>query len=164
MGKIRIKFGPIEVDCEGSEQFLKEEFLDLIREVSILAKESGVQVMQAIPPAGIGSFAGAGNFGTLKTTEAIAARLTVGSGTDLALAAAIKLTIVDGKKEFSRQEITNEMKSAKSYFKETYTKNLSPSLKTLVTDQKFNPLGASSYALTANELNAVRSKLQDVGV
>lgn len=41
--KIRIKMGPIEVEYEGSENFLKEELPELLGTVSNLYKESGLQ-------------------------------------------------------------------------------------------------------------------------
>lgn len=47
--KIRIKLGPVEVEYEGNEAFLKDELPDLLSAVARLHKESG-QADGAEPP------------------------------------------------------------------------------------------------------------------
>lgn len=156
-GKIRIKFGPIEIDCEGSEEFLKGEFLDLLKAVSILAKESGMNSLTNNQTDSQGEIDSLN--GELKSTEAIAAKLKTSTGPELIIAAAAKLIVVDAKKQFTRKELTSEMRSAGAYFKKTFVDNLTKYLNALVKDTRLNPINNSTYALTASELNSLRQKL-----
>ena len=53
--KIRIKLGPIEVEYEGTESFLKEELPQLLEAVANLYKQSGIPEMCLQPVAfGVG--------------------------------------------------------------------------------------------------------------
>lgn len=122
VSKIRIKMGPIEVECEGSEQFLKKELPDILTAVSNLYKESGEAraQMPRVPKADDAPSTGS----VVGTTATLAGKLKVKSGNDLVIAGAAHLTLVKGKSEFSRQELLDEVKGASGYYKESYNKNL----------------------------------------
>jgi endoglucanase Acf2 len=64
------------------------------------------------------------------TVAAIAGQLSVKTGPDLIIAAAAKLTLVDGKDTFSRDELIAAMKTATSYYKKSDVNNLSSYLNT----------------------------------
>lgn len=149
--KIRIKIGPIEVEYEGSESFLKEELPDLLTTVSDLYTKSnlsGVRIPGGAeePSADAPSLAPPGVQGT---TGTLAAKLQVKSGPELLLAGAARLTFVSGKETFSRQQIIDEMKSASAYYKKSYLNNLSKYLNSLIKDGKLLEPSQGMYALSA---------------
>ena len=123
--KIKIKLGPIEVDYEGSETFLKEELPQLLSAVSdSYAKsrfEQGDASGSAIAQNTNAGTGNGGNAGTKlqMTTGAIAAKLAVKSGPELVLAAAAHLKLVKGYDAYSRHDLTKEMKTASAYHKAT---------------------------------------------
>jgi hypothetical protein len=155
--KIRIKLGPIEVEYEGSEKFLKEELPDLIRTVSDLYKASNLNL--GGPP---GKDSEVGDEPTeacsLSTTD-ISAKLSCDSGPDLVLAAAARLTLGQGMSTFSRQTLIKEMRSATAYYKPSYNANLTSYLNRLVRAVKLNTPSPGLYALTAGAREELRSKL-----
>lgn len=158
--KIRIKLGAIEVEYEGSEAFLKEELPQLLAAVSDLhAKSGGSPLTQDIPGSSDASAQGTGGKKIEATTASIAARLQVKSGPELIMAAVARITFALGQDVCSRQNITQEMKSAASYYKKTYLSNLSNYLDVLVKDKKLNELSSGNYALTAAARADMESRL-----
>lgn len=155
--KIRIKVGPIEVDYEGSERFLKEELPDLIRTVSDLYKASKLKLDG---PAGNDSELEdePTEACSLSTTD-IAAKLSCKRGPDLVLAAAARLALGKGMKTFSRQTLLGEMKTAAAYYRASYNNNLTSYLNRLVDAQKLNAPSQGHYALAATAAQELRSKL-----
>lgn len=155
--KIKIKMGPIEIEYEGSEAFLKEELPALLTAVSDLYKESGVT--EPVEPAPAAA-AAVSSTGTIQaTTGSIAAKLGAKSGTDLILAAAARLTLSLGLGSFSRSQITEEMKSASSYHKKTYVNNLTKYLNQLVKDGKLLETAKDTYALSASEKSSMEARI-----
>lgn len=157
-GKVRIKFGDMEIDFEGSEQFLKDEFLELIKTIHGLAKESGVDIFQknmrqTDSVGNTDSVAGLG-------INTIAQKLGVSTGPDLTMAAAIKLDLVDGKTKFTTKELTSEMRKATSYFKETYAKNTTSNLSSLIKAGKLNDVGSGNYSVPANVKGELTAKFK----
>ena len=158
--KLRIRIGEVEIDYEGTEEFLKQELPQLLKTAMELHKASGAPPSSSSPPAPRGSGGGTGG-GSGKhlslTTASIAASMAAKSGSDLLLAAAAQLTLVGKTETFSRQQLLTEMQGAKSYYKKSYSQNLSKYIKTAL--QKDGPLsetGTDAYALTA----ATRAKLE----
>lgn len=164
--KIRIKLGPIEVEYEGSETFLKEELPQLLAAVSDLYSKSHEALgtpASALAPASALTQISEGSRGQQAkfeaTTGAIAAKLGVNSGGALIMAAAARLSLVSGQGSFPRQSIIDEMKTASAYYKATYLNNLTTSLNRLVKDGKLNEPSQGKYALTANSLKEMEQRL-----
>jgi len=150
--KIRIKMGPIEVECEGTEAFLKDELPDLLSTVSNLYKESKIGVGDNGGDDPGGGTGGPGQAGVGKiegTTGTIAAKLQAKSGSDLILAACAHLTFVAKQKTSTRQQIIDQMKSATGYYKKSHSNNLSKNLLGLVQGGKLIEPSSGSYALNA---------------
>lgn len=154
--KLRIKMGPIEVEYEGSEDFLKLELPELLRAVTTLYKDSGITDIQQDNPGVIG---GAPASGPQGTTATYAAKLGGGTGPDLALAAAARLRISLGSGTFSRTKLLEEMKSASSYYKKSYSSNLTKIISGLVASQKLIEAAKDTYSLHATTEKEVRAKL-----
>lgn len=162
--KIKIKMGPIEIEYEGSEAFLKEELPALLSAVSDLYKASGViedEVnFDAAPVSAVSVAATEKAMGSLQaTTSTVAARLGVKSGPELALAAAARLTLSLGVESFSRAQLLEEMKSASAYFKQTYAKNLSGTLTRLLKDGKLFETAKNTYSLSASQRSNMEARL-----
>jgi hypothetical protein len=155
--KIRIKLGHIEVEYEGSETFLKDELSNLISTLSELK-------LSTILSHDIDDVVSTNKEVRNKaerielSTNSIAAKLGVKTGPELAVAAAAHLTFVKEMKVFSRSELMKEMRTATSYFKETFGKNLTYTLSTLIKT-KFNEPSNGKFALNADTEKELRDKL-----
>lgn len=143
--KIKIKLGPIEVEYEGSEKFLKEELPELIKTVSELYKTSNIKTESTDP-----SLNPPGKSPSLKiTTGSIAAKIGCKNGPDLIMAACTSLTLVQKTENFTRKQILDEMKKATGFYKSSYNANLSQNLQQLVKDQKIIETSSGYYCLDA---------------
>jgi hypothetical protein len=146
--KIRIKWGSMEVEYEGSETFLKDEVPGLLGKLAEL--DGGQPADTAAGGSAVNPRKAKTGSGQLQATTAnIAAKLSVGSGPELIIAAAARLTFVLGQDTFSRQQLIDEMKTAAAYHKASYVSNLSKSLASLVKDHKLNEPTQGNFALTA---------------
>jgi len=150
--KIRIKIGSVEVDFEGSEEFLKSDLMKLVTSVSELSKESGM-VAPPDEPGLLDQKEG--------ETDTIASKLACKTGPDLVLAASAHLAFTDGKKSYTRKEIHEEMKTATGHYKDSFSGgNLTRYFKGLVKKGKLNELTAKdTYALNQKTIKELRQKL-----
>lgn len=158
--KIRIKLGAIEVEYEGSEAFLKEELPALLHAVSELyTKSGGIAAPADVEAYASTNVAATGGAPLEMTTSAIASKLAVNSGPQLVLAAAAHLRFVKGLDKFPRKQLTEQMRSASSFFKESYASNLSKTIKVLMKENKLNEPSTEVYALTHAAEQELRSRL-----
>ena len=157
--KIRLKIGPVEVDFEGTEDYIKNSLPALIDQLlEKVPLESAVahpeeEVLLPEP------------HDTSKrklelTTNTIAAKLGVKSASELIMATCAHLALVKGADSFLRANITAEMKTASNYFRQTYVNNLSKSLSTLVKSGKLIERSQDTYALSAGALQELEAKLK----
>lgn len=163
--KIKIKIGQIEIEYEGSEEFLKEELPALLGAVTELYKETGAHpapihahsttVTQNFEN-GASKSSSSGDFGT---TNSISAKLGAKTGTELALAAAARLVLGMGQEQFTRKQLLQEMQNGTQYYKSSYGSNLSKTLKTLVGDHKFIERAKDTYALKADVVASLEARL-----
>ena len=153
--KLRIKFGRVEVDFEGSEDFIKQDLAGFIAKLKELGVSSGAVESDSVE----GPKSGKMDLDQSLSTSMICAKLGCDSGSELVIAALAKLCVVDGSDKVTRKELTTEMRKATTYFKENYVKNLSNSLDTLISGQRVNDLGSSIYSLHATEISSLKAKL-----
>lgn len=157
--KIKIRIGAIELEYEGSEEFLKQELPDLLEAVVKLHDKSGV-VTQNGQPAGQGSGGNSNHNKPLEmTTAAIATKIGGRSGPELAFAACARLGFVAAKDRFSRKEILNEMKNASSFYKKSYNSNLTSILNGLMSADKITEPATEMYSLTQTSKDTLASNL-----
>lgn len=159
--KIKIKLGPLEVEYEGSEEFLKKELPELLAAVSQLYKESGANLAHTPSPTPQPSAVqnNGDESSVVGTTTTLAAKLSVASGPDLALAAAARLMLGLSQASFTRDQLLTEMKTATSYYKSSYSNNLSSTLATLVKSGKFLESAKDVYALSAKTKQELETRL-----
>lgn len=160
VSKLRIKFGELEVECEGSEDFLKEEFKEIIGIASELRKFNQTQTPVRMSDS---------KSGVLESAEVLAANsrfpsirdLAVKSGAKtgpkLAELAAVRLTLGEGKAEFNRLELLNEMKRATGKYTANMGKNLSPTLDALIKADVIVGCGNNKYAMTPEAIAKAQS-------
>jgi hypothetical protein len=102
--KIKIKLGPIEVDYEGSEEFLRSELPELLRVVTTLHQSRGFAQDDISTPGASPVAAAVPAALPDVTTATIATRIKAETGAELALAAAMRLVLL-GKTTFNRGHI-----------------------------------------------------------
>lgn len=165
--KIKIKLGAIEVEYEGSEEFLKAELPVLLTAIAELYQKSNIPAQKngeelsakSPPPSGAPRNPDNGQADIQMTTGAIAARLNVSSGGELVMAAAARLSMVEKQTSFPRKRLIEQMKTATAYYRETYVSNLSATIKSLLKDNKLNEPSKDVFALTPSSEQALRARL-----
>jgi hypothetical protein len=158
--KLRIRIGEVEIDYEGTEEFLKQELPQLLKTAMELHKASGAApATNTGKSSASGVATGASSIPSL-TTGSIAAKLRAKSGSDLLIAAAAHLALVKKTEPFTRQQLLAEMQGATSYYKSNYSRNLSKYIKTaLQKDGGLSETAKDSYAVTAAARADLEKKL-----
>jgi len=142
--KVHLRIADLELDCQGSEGFLRQELPKILDAITKLRQ---ITPISNDPSNDSNDSDSAVAKPTKTTTTSVAARLGCSSGADLVTAAAAKLTVNDGLSEFSRDALHTEMKSASGFYKTTYTSNLSAYITSLVKSQKLLEVAAGKYAV-----------------
>ncbi len=163
MANIKIKLGSLELESEGPEEFLKIEVPNFLK----LAVEtySKIPATAVSPPANGKPHINGNGGGSVRssnlqgTTETIAAKLGVRKSPDLAVAAAARLALVEGKDSFSYDEILGEMQTAKGYYKAHHGANLKRTLRNLVKDGVLNGTAADTFVFSANSKTDIENRL-----
>ncbi|WP_422083828.1 hypothetical protein [Ulvibacterium sp.] len=160
---IRIKIGSIEIEYEGTEDYLKNDLPSLIDKLvalkGIQSEESASESTNENAENSSDTKAEKGNGQLQMSINSISAKLDVKSGSDLIIASAAHLTLVQNKETFQRQDILNEMKKASNYYKKSHRGNLTSLLKTLVTSHKLIERKTGTYAISATILKSLKSTL-----
>ena len=156
--RVKLKASWLEIEYEGAASHLGEYVIDLVDHL-LSTRDQGGGPLPTISsdtkdPIGDGPTA------LDLSTSTVATKLSAETGTDLVRAAAAKLSIVDGKQTFSRQELLNEMKLAPAFYRETYSSNLSKSLDRLVKADKLRLTGRHLYAISSKEHDDLLAKLE----
>jgi hypothetical protein len=151
MTKLVLKCGDIEVEYEGPEEFLKEELPQLIKAVAELRaskppEESG--------NGGGGTSTGPGGL----SVSTIAQKLGVTNGPELIISAALSY-VKGGAAAFTKKQLRERIREAKTYYKSSYGSNFDNYIGTLVKKGRLNHTSGDSYALPANELTSLNGRL-----
>ena len=151
--------GDVEVEFEGSEDFLREELRELLSGIVEL-RSTHIDAPQATPPTTSGNGAQPTTGEKLQgTTNTFAAKLGANSGVELIIAAVARLRFIEGQETAARTVILKEMQSASSYYKQSYSKNLSKYLKTLVANDRLREVSKETYSLSAPEIQKLEANL-----
>jgi hypothetical protein len=155
--KIRIKMGQIEVEFEGTEEFLKTDLLSLLEKIAELYQKK--QPNEGIlPDEESSSDSESSKLGNVSITT-IASKLKVKTGKELVIAACAYFTFVRGIHEFSRVQILKEMQEAKNYYQNNYSKNLTRYIQQLLTEDVVNETAAKKYSLRAHYKQKLEKEL-----
>ena len=148
--KIRVKIGTIEVEYEGSQDYIKDGLQDLLETLlSSLPEDQLSEPVETEEP--LSETPDPTKVKLEMTTNAISAKLKVSSATDLIIAACAHLTFVKGADSFKRSNMLAEIKTATNYYKKSFTNNLSKYLGTLVKSGKIIERAKDTYALDSKE-------------
>lgn len=149
--KLRCKIGNIELEYEGSISFLKDDIPHVIHKMlESLKQHTDIEAVNRETP-GMPKMSD-------QSTNTIASHLPTKTGADLVIAACAHLTLSKGQDVCSRKDILTEMQEATTYYKASYSANLSKSLDSLVKAKRLNLVSRNNYALSPPE----RQKLGDI--
>jgi hypothetical protein len=151
--KLKMKTGTIEIEFEGTEAFLTEQLAALIGRLAPQINSAPIGLPRSPTPAQSDRVE--------LTTGSVAAKLSAKSGPDLILAACAHLTFVETRDVFSRDDITEKMKTATAYFKATFLNNLTKYLQGLVKNGKLVERSAGTYSLSAAARGELEGKLRE---
>ncbi len=158
--RIHIKLGSLEIEFEGSEAFLENHLPNL------------VELLGGIEPPELEEFNEAEIEGALleatddaspnkldMSTSMIVNKLGGTSGRDLLMAAAAHLHFAEGHEKYSRANLLAEMKTATTYYKKTYSNNLTQYLNAAVKAGDLNELADNTYALHDSKVKSLEAAL-----
>ena len=161
---IHFKIGSIEVDCEGHEDFLKSDLVNLSAKILETCLNHKEALNELAPlkepidnPAGVTKKQEKPNI--RKSTNAIAKIIGAKDGPGLVLAAAAHFHFTKGQNVFTIDEIRSEAKTCTSIIPKSFVKNLSKYLDRFDKNGSLNALGGVKYALTQKEINRLEGLL-----
>ncbi len=156
MTKLRLKYGALEVEFEGTEEFLTAHLQGLLEAVSSLRPAPGMPATPSTDPRQNGATS------EELSVSTIAQRLNVARGPDLIMSAALSL-VRGGSEKFEKKTLREQIKLAPAFYKKTYSDNFDNYVKTLVKNGRLSDTGASTYAIPASELTRLTSALTAAG-
>lgn len=159
--KIKVKAGQIEVEFEGSEDYITHKLLDFVKKLSSLLPTVTPAVPSAIDAGASSAFAHNPKQNLQTTTNAIALKLKVKSCSQLALAACVYLTLVKCVNKCEKRDILSEMKTASHHYNASMSKNLGAALQILVGQKKLREHAKDVYALHAHTKQEMEELLND---
>lgn len=139
----------MEIDFEGSESFLENHFPNLVELLSSVAIPEGADEIDDLESEEelLETSEDSPKSKLQMSTSTIANRLNASSGKDLVLAACTHLAFIKGHENYERKNILAEMKTASSYYKKNYSKNLTTILQRLVKASALNELSEKNTRL-----------------
>ncbi len=159
--QFKISVGQVALEYEGDEAFFSK---DVAAFVEVFLEKAGSAAFTP-PPAPEGNGAAPAtqhnSSGQQHSTNTVAKLLDVKTGPDLILAAVAKKILVDGEATVSRQTIISEMRGATSYYKKTYTSNLSNYLDNLTKADNLRLISEGVFGLPAKMRESLEPKLNE---
>jgi hypothetical protein len=157
--KIQIKAGLIEFSGEGNQDWLAKQLDKLLDKIPELLKlDSGNHNSNTTTGNQVESGSSGKTVLSGLSVLNIAGKLNPKSGSDLASTAAAFLQLIQEKVSFTREDILSTMKKANGIYKDTYGKNLTPSLTSLEKNGHFLKTG-NSYSLSSSKLKEIEAIL-----
>lgn len=161
--KVRIKAGPVEFEYEGETELGVTDIKDLFSHIETLFKvpvvaEGGETHAPPAPPSPPTPADSVNGVGQKLHVNSVAQKLKAKSGSEVAVAAAARLQICEGKQTFSRTELLEMMKKATMHYNANMSSNLTKILGTLV-GSKFNQISDGVYSLTSEEYQKLAAQL-----
>ena len=158
--QIKIAVRDVSVEYEGDEEFFKSSLPDILKKMAEISSPAGAPVKSGVGQAEEEPKAANGQIPS-HSTNTIAKLTNATTGPDLIMAAVAKIIIVDGKDVARRNEITKEMRAATSYYKKTYSNNLSKYLDTLTKADSLRLAAEDTYGLPAKPRESIEAKLRE---
>jgi hypothetical protein len=154
-GQTRVVCGPNGYEVEGSEEFVAATLPKVMEEYAALRKN---------PPPTPAISAGHSQTTPMATampavdasTNTIASMIDAKTGSDLALAAIAQIQLVQRKPSAGRRDILEEMKGAITFYRDSFSGNLTTSLDTLAKSKRINMIAKDTFSLA----NAERQRFE----
>lgn len=162
--QIKVNVGAIALEYEGPEDFFKMEIGNILKSLSTHAGAAPQAKTSPEPsPSGTAAAVTAKPGGGIPahSTNTVAKLLNATSGPDLIMAAVAKKIIIDGDDTINRSTITTEMRKASSYYKKTFTNNLSKYLETLTKADRLRLVSDNTYGLPAKVREEIEPRLNE---
>ncbi len=158
--KLRLKTAQVEIEYEGSEEFLRSDLLRLITEVAEIHKTNPPIETPAQQGNETQSGISSSNNSTINlSVKSIATKLSAKTGSDLTLAACAYLSLSSNRDTFSRKDILDAMRTAANFYKNSYNNNLNKYLDGLIKANKILQQANDVYALRDQVRSEMESKL-----
>lgn len=158
--QIKIQIRDVSVEYEGDEDFFKSSLPLILEKIAGLSSSGG-----ATAKSGTGQPQQSSSTAVQEipshSTNTIAKLTNATTGPDLIMAAVAKIIIVDGNDVARRDQITKEMRAATSYYKKTYTNNLSKYLDTLTKADSLRLAAGDTYGLPAKPREEIEARLRE---
>jgi hypothetical protein len=159
--QIKLAAGPLTLEYDGDETFFSQEVAKFVS--AFFEQTARLAPVHASQPGPSGKTNGGGATSPLPShsTNTVAKLLNVQTGPDLIMAAVAKHILVDGNQTVSRQVIMAEMRKASSYYKKTFTSNLSNYLDNLTKADNLRLVSEGVYGLPAKMRDVLGPKLNE---
>jgi len=154
MSRISIRHLGVDVEFEGSEEFIKADLLDLINDITELTKAlpASTKSISSSPKSDAG--------GLDLSVKTIATKLGTSTGSDLARSAAAFLTLVEGRETFTQSELHDAMKTAVGIYKQsTHAKNIGKIITGLLTSNILLQTATGNYSLSQPQRDQIEKAL-----
>lgn len=138
MAKVILKCGDVQIEYDGPEEFLKTELASLVK--------ATVELRAVARPDLAAAAAAGGAAGGPASVSMIAQQMGAKNGPDLIIAAATSLAR-GGAATFTKKQIRDRMRDAKSHYKASYMSNFDNYVARLSKKGKLNHHGGENYAL-----------------
>lgn len=145
-GKIRLRIGPVEIECEGEIGASNADILALAEAAAELYKRQG---LAEVGPIATDPNTAPERIRIQGSAASIASRLNCISGPELMIAAAAWLTFVNGEEWFATSRLLEEMKKAAAHFDHSYQSTLADDVRGLVRSGKLVEVSKDLFALSA---------------
>ena len=160
--QIKLTVRDVSVEYDGDEEFFKSAVPDILRKMSDISGSVKVPPTSANSKEEVKSDSSEGITEIPNhSTNTIAKLLNAGTGPELIMAAVAKIIIVEDNATAKRSDITREMRAASSYYKKTYTNNLSAYLDTLTKADQLRLVSEGVYGLPAKQREQIEAKIRE---
>lgn len=145
ISKARITADGVELEVEGANLDVPQ-LINQVTEMRRALGPSPASAQGSDPARSDGERAAASNV-PATSTNTIASLANASTGSDLVMAAMAHITLVQRRDVATRRELLDEMRGAKTFYKETFSSNLSSYLDTLAKGKRLNLVAKETYAL-----------------
>ena len=160
----RFKFsrGTFSCEIEGTPEFIEQK-LDVLLEKALEISDADGAENQTVESKIIPSSSNHNiTYDESFSTNTIALATNVKTGSDLVIAAITHLQLVRKLQKVTRQDISEEIKSATSFYKTTYSSNLTAYLDTLTKSRRLNLVAKDTYSLSSSERQSASEAIQRI--
>lgn len=149
--KLKFSHGNVSFEIEGSPDFIEENLEPLFNKCFEISSKTGVLNTPIESTNAYSSNKVEQPFDPTLSTNTIALTTNAKTGSALVIAAIAHLQLVKGATKVTRQEISEEIKTATTFYKATYTSNLTAYLDTLTKARRLNLIAKDTYSLSSSE-------------